>query len=290
MIEGSQTVARGGPEVRSSSATHQGCVRSLNEDSLLERPDLGLWVVADGMGGHQRGEYASDAIVRTLGAMPTQVAAPAFMTEVKSRLEGANALLRAQGLRDGGTIASTVVCLLISGWNFACVWAGDSRLYLLRDGRLHRVSTDHSVVQDLVDAGALTPEQAATHPRGNEVTRAVGAFDRLTPEVRQGTVQSNDVFLLCSDGLTRMIADDEIAALACDGEGEPAPLVDALIAETLRRGASDNVTVIVVRCLRPTLAAEEIDTLVLSKRPTALAADQAAAPTLCEPGPDDAAH
>ncbi|CAO3449737.1 hypothetical protein [Azospirillum argentinense] len=254
--------------VRSAAATHVGRVRKLNEDSLLDRAEIGLWAVADGMGGHHRGEYASAAITQALEALAAPDGAPALMAAVKSGLEAVNGQLRIQGQRSGGPVASTVVCLLLSGWNFACVWAGDSRLYLLRDGRIFRVSHDHSVVQELVDAGALDPDEMSSHPRSNEVTRAIGAVDDLALDMRQGRAQPGDLFLLCSDGLTRFVSDRELAALLA--ATDLAGAVDALVATALERGGSDNVTVVAVSC-QATPGTDDVDTLVLKKRPTAIA-------------------
>lgn len=286
-----KTTRLGPLTVRSAAATHVGRVRKLNEDSLLDRSEIGLWAVADGMGGHQRGEYASAAIIQALEAIVAPEGAPALMAAVKGGLEAVNGQLRLQGQRSGGPIASTVVCLLLSGWSFACVWAGDSRLYLLRDGRIVRVSHDHSVVQELVDAGALHPDETASHPRGNEVTRAVGAFDDLALEMRQGRAQPGDLFLLCSDGLTKLVDDRELGALLAGADlaasslaaSSLAAVVDRLIATALERGGSDNVTVVAVSC-QATPGTDDVDTLVLKKRPTAIEGSHAAAPMAAYPG------
>lgn len=264
------TAILGPLHVCSAALTHAGKIRPTNEDNLLDLTEVGLWVVADGMGGHRRGADASAAIVRTLEAVPIQDEAPALLTEVKLRLDAVNRELLEQAVLDGGPIASTVVCLLIHGWSFACVWAGDSRLYLLRDGRLHRISHDHSVVQDLLDSGALTPDQAATHPHGNEVTRAVGAYDALDLDVRQGRVQPGDLFLLCSDGLTKMVRDDEIPGHLGEGTtaGSPEDVVESLLAVVLERGAIDNVAIVAVRCATTPDAADDGDTQA-PRRPAA---------------------
>jgi len=249
--------------VHSAAASHVGRVRALNEDSVLNSTRAALWAVADGMGGHQRGVYASAAIVHALGAVAPPESAPAFLAEVRMRLDAVNRELRAEAAGDGGPVASTVICLLLFGWSFACVWAGDSRLYLARDGRLHQVSRDHSAVQEMVDAGVLSPAEAAGHPRGNEVTRAVGAYDTLDLELKQGRVQPGDLFLLCSDGLTRHLSDPEI--LARLGEPSPSAAVEALIAAALERGGTDNVSAIAVRCVANAETADET-TQVLKRR------------------------
>lgn len=223
-------------------------VRRVNEDACLDRPNLGLWAVADGMGGHDAGDVASRLIVEGLARVPPPTDAAAFLRAVEGALQEANRALLAEAARrgPGRIVGSTVVVLIITGRRFACVWVGDSRLYLFRDGRLRQISRDHSRVQDLVDRGLLSPEAARDHPQANVVTRAVGAAERLDLETREGPVLPEDVFLLCSDGLTKMLTDDEIAeALGRTPTAEAARVLTDL---ALARGAVDNVTVVAVRC------------------------------------------
>ena len=231
-----------------SCGTDVGRVRSLNEDALLDRGDIGLWVVADGMGGHAAGDFASQAIVDALGQVAPPSGGSSFLRDVEERIQVAHAALRRESLARGagGIIGSTVVALLAWNRHYACIWAGDSRLYLLRDGALRRVSRDHSLVQDLVDAGELAPEQAESHPQANVVTRAVGAVEHLVLDKTHEQISVGDMFLLCSDGLTRHVSDQEIAAVLTD---ETAPgVAQVLIDLALERGARDNVTTVVVRC------------------------------------------
>ncbi|MEE8500503.1 MAG: protein phosphatase 2C domain-containing protein [Kiloniellales bacterium] len=231
-----------------SSGTDVGRVRSLNEDALLDRGDIGLWVVADGMGGHAAGDFASRAIVEALGQVAPPTDGSSFLRDVEERIQDTHAALRQESRArgSGGIIGSTVVALLAWDRHYACVWAGDSRLYLLRDGELRQVSRDHSLVQDLVDAGELAPEQAESHPQANVVTRAVGAVEDLVLDKTHEQISIGDMFLLCSDGLTRHVSDQEIAAVLI---GETAPgAAQVLIDLALERGARDNVTTVVVRC------------------------------------------
>ncbi len=231
-----------------SCGTDVGRVRSLNEDALLDRGDIGLWAVADGMGGHDAGDFASQAIVDALGQVAPPSDGSSFLRDVEERIQGAHAALRRESLArgSGGIIGSTVVALLAWNRHYACIWAGDSRLYLLRDGALRRVSRDHSLVQDLVDAGELAPEQAESHPQANVVTRAVGAVENLVLDKTHEQISVGDMFLLCSDGLTRHVSDQEIAAVLTD---ETVPgAAQVLIDLALERGARDNVTTVVVRC------------------------------------------
>ncbi len=230
-----------------SCGTDVGRVRSLNEDALLDRGDIGLWAVADGMGGHDAGDFASQAIVDALGQVAPPTDGSSFLRDVEERIQGAHAALRRESVvrGSGGIIGSTVVALLAWDRHYACVWAGDSRLYLLRGGELRQVSRDHSLVQDLVEAGELAPEEAESHPQANVVTRAVGAVEDLVLDKTHEQISTGDMFLLCSDGLTRHVSDQEIAAVLT---GETAPgAAQVLIDLALERGARDNVTTVVVR-------------------------------------------
>lgn len=231
----------------SAGATNVGGVRKLNEDAFLDRREIGLWVVADGLGGESAGDVASTMIVDTLTGIASPSNAASFLTDVRDQLKFVNAALRIEAAKLGPdrVIASTVVALLIHGEHFACAWAGDSRLYLLRNGTLHRVSVDHSEVQDLVDRGLLDEARASNHPNANVLTRAVGAAEELQLDLRQDQIYDGDLFVLCSDGLTKMLSDREIERLSANRA--PAEAVTALMETALARVAIDNVTVVVVK-------------------------------------------
>ena len=234
-----------GVRFASYGLTDVGLVRARNEDAFLDRPDIGLWAVADGMGGHEAGDEASAAVVAALATLKPPADLEDFVDEVKTRLLLTDRALRrrAAGLGPGAVVASTVVALLAWAEDFACIWAGDSRLYQWRDGELHRLSSDHSRVQELVAAGLLAPEQAALHPEAHIVTQAIGA-GRLTFGTRAGMIRPGDRFLLCSDGLTNLVADAEIAGqLAAAPPREAALRLRDLV---LARGANDNVTIVIV--------------------------------------------
>ncbi len=228
-------------------ATHVGRVRDLNEDRFLAEAATGVFAVADGMGGHHGGERASAAIVERLATVGIATTAADLRARVEARLNAANEAIRAIGEAAGATIGSTVVVLLVFGDRFACLWAGDSRLYRLSRGILTQISRDHSRVQDLLDAGMITPGEAATWPERNVITRAVGVSPALDLQRVSDVARTGDVFLLCSDGLTGHLSDGEIAAiLGCSNARTAA---EALIAAALERGGNDNVTVVVLRCL-----------------------------------------
>ena len=229
--------------LRSSAATHPGAVRPRNEDDLVDRPDLGLWAVADGAGGHGAGDVASGCIAEALDTIPPGLTAAEMLAQVRLRLDAVHADLqaRAEARGHGGIIASTVVVLLLRGGHYAALWAGDSRIYLLRDGALHRLTHDHSLVQELVDAGQLDAEAAESHPQANVITRAVGAGGALQLDKVADRVAPGDRFLLCSDGVFKELPEAEIAARLARG-------ADAaeLVRRAVEAGGRDNVTVIVV--------------------------------------------
>jgi serine/threonine protein phosphatase PrpC len=230
-----------------AGATHQGMVRKHNEDSLLLRPEAGLWMVADGVGGAQAGDWASAQIVGVLKDMPVPPTAPEFLAEAVAKLEVANLrMVDRAAERGGGMTASTVVLLLTHGMHYTCLWAGDSRGYLLRDGVMTQITHDHSEVQELIDAGALSPEEAERYPRSNVITRALGVGPRVQLDRVAGRLQPGDRFLLCTDGLSRMVSDPEIAALLT--ESDIASIPSSLVAAALSAGGHDNVTVMIVTC------------------------------------------
>lgn len=233
---------------RSGFVCHVGRVRGVNEDSVLILPRVGLWVVSDGMGGHGAGDIASRAVVDALESLAPDESAARLLAKFEQKVIGVNSDLRMLArARNRRIIGATLVALIIHGSHYACVWCGDSRTYLLRDATLKQITHDHSEVQELVDQGALSPEEARSWPGRNVITRALGASDRAELEMTDGPIQAGDRFLLCSDGLVAHVSDDEIAAhLASD---DPQEACDTLLTLTLNRGARDNVSIIVVDCL-----------------------------------------
>ena len=233
--------------LRSCAMTHPGMKRRHNEDSYVDRPDLGLWAVADGAGGHHAGDVASGMIRESLEAVPPGLSASELLAEVRMRMEQTHATLRDEAERRGPNvmIASTLVAMLARGEHFACLWAGDSRAYLLRDGTLTQLTRDHSLVQELIDAGAIRPEEAEGHPRANVITRAVGAeLDEFALDKVHGRLQPGDRFLLCSDGLCKTLPERQLAELLGAKDGVPAP--QGLITAALALNATDNVTAVAV--------------------------------------------
>jgi len=233
---------------RSSAATHPGAVRDHNEDSFVNRPDLGLWAVADGAGGHQSGEVAASLVADTLRAVPTGLTSAQLLAETRLRIAAAHRRLQEEALRRGNNdiLATTVVALLARGDHYACLWAGDSRAYLLRGGALIQLSHDHSFVQELVDAGEITPAEAARDLRANIITRAVGGREEtLTLDKATNRLHAGDRFLLCSDGVSKTLAEDEIHRLLAADDAAAANLIEAALAAQ----ADDNVTAVTIEVL-----------------------------------------
>ena len=232
---------------RTACVSNVGLARELNEDNVLVRPDIGLWAVADGMGGYGGGDVASGAVVTALKTLTPSASAAQLLAEFEQQIMRVNTDLRVMAsARAGAILGTTLVALMIYGGHFACVWCGDSRGYLMRNGKFSQVSRDHSEVQELVDRGLLRQDEARSWPRRNVVTRALGVADQAELEIMDGPAYAGDRFLLCSDGLTTHVADDEIAALLT--AIHPQRAVDELLRLTLERGASDNVSVVVIDC------------------------------------------
>lgn len=230
----------------SAAVTNVGLVRKANEDSILHATDRGLYVVADGMGGHDNGALASSTIVKTLEAVSASGDFDEDCTRLSQAVHEANAEIFAIANAHEGRMGSTVVALHIEGRRFAVFWAGDSRAYLLRDGQLYHLTRDHTMVNDMVAKGMLSEEDALTHPMRHVLNKAVGVQAQLELDGIADEIRIGDVFLLCSDGLTGLVADDEIAtALKLVN---PDHSVKTLLDRVLERGAHDNVSILVIAC------------------------------------------
>jgi serine/threonine-protein phosphatase Stp1 len=229
-----------------AARTDVGKVRTTNEDSFLADSGRGLWAVADGMGGFANGEWASKTVIERLQVAPLEGAFDSDAMSVGDALHEANGVIAREAEAKRTRMGSTAVALLIEDRRFAVLWAGDCRAYLLRHGALHRLTRDHTQVQDLVDRGYLAPEDAPRHPMSHVVSRAVGVEPRLEVDAVTDEARVGDVFLLCCDGLHGVVADGEIGEVL--GALRPGPACDRLLALALERGAPDNVTVIAVAC------------------------------------------
>jgi protein phosphatase/serine/threonine-protein phosphatase Stp1 len=225
--------------------SHPGCVRTSNQDAYLCRPDIGLFAVADGVGGQAGGDFASQEVVRVLDSTPPGLGPTELLNAARTRLQEVHErLLEAAQPRGYYKPATTIVVLLLHGDHLACLWAGDSRAYVLRRGRLHALTADHSLVGELLRAGDLSEAEAELHPGGNVITRAIGAAGNgKLVDKALGFIEPGDRFLLCSDGLTKTVPPGDVAWLMTDAD--PA---QALLAAALAHEAKDNVTVVVVGC------------------------------------------
>ncbi|NQD93104.1 serine/threonine-protein phosphatase [Pseudomonas sp. CrR25] len=231
---------------QSASHSHVGMVRQVNEDACLDTQQAGLWAVADGMGGHAAGDFVSSLIVDTLRRIPPAPELSDYVQALRDGLAEVNDAVRGEAARRGvGMMGSTLVLLAARGNQATCLWAGDSRLYRLREGHLSVLSHDHSYVQELIDSSVLNEDEARSHPMGNIVTRAVGAQDRLELAEAQLEVLPGDCFLLCSDGLNKTVEDHELQEVL--GHQAPYEMVRSLVHLGLTRGAPDNITAVVVK-------------------------------------------
>lgn len=229
------------------AVSHPGRVRASNEDRYLMEPEAGLWLVADGMGGHQAGEVASALIVDELATLGVPSTAPDQHARFIDRLNRANQSILAYAAdHGGGIVGSTVAALLVFADQYRCLWMGDSRIYRLRDGVLEQLSHDHSEVEELVASGVLSRAEAQSWNGRNVITRAVGVGAALDLDAAYGMLAGGDVYILCSDGLTAHCSDEDIRDVIIAEGAERS--VEVLLDLTLSRGATDNVTVVVVAC------------------------------------------
>lgn len=237
----------GGVVLTWCAGTDVGRVRRLNEDAFLAQPPV--FVVADGMGGHEAGEVASGLTVARLGTLAE--AGPPTVDAVAAELQNVNSLLRAtrpdghSGPNMGTTAVGVVLVLNGSVLNWLVFNVGDSRVYRVLGRSMSQITRDHSHVQDLVDLGELEPSLMRTHPHRNVVTRALGADPEVQPDYWVRPLRAGERFLLCSDGLTGEVEDDEIADLVTSDLG-PEECVEALVVRALANGGRDNVTVLVI--------------------------------------------
>lgn len=238
-------------KIEVQSQSHPGKVRSNNEDALFASQALGVFAVADGMGGHERGEWASAAIVDRLGEVAGAGDFDSLLDGVSAAIHAANTVIFAESQDKSISMGSTAVALVLKDERFAVMWAGDSRAYVLRDGVLHRLSRDHTRVQEMVDRGLLTAEESVGHPMGHVLSRAVGVARDLELDGIADAPSPGDIFLLCSDGLYGVVGDDEIAGVLASST--LAEAAGNLIDLCLARGAPDNVTVVLVRVSEATV-------------------------------------
>ncbi len=231
---------------RSESCTDKGNVRQINEDACLDLPEKRLWAVADGMGGHDAGDIASRMIVDALRRLDNHAPPGECVDELEETLIAVNRSLQAKAQeRDAPTvIGSTVVALLAFPRHCLLAWAGDSRVYRLRAGKLMQLTRDHSEVEDLITQGLLKREEAEEHAAANVITRAVGGTSDFYLDLDLHELAEGDRFLLCTDGLYKELSDAEIEQVLSQPADKDASR--ALVDAALAADGADNVTVIVV--------------------------------------------
>lgn len=245
----SDTTIRRPLKWNTSADSNVGMVRKINEDSIMSKPEAGLWAVADGMGGYEAGDVASKMIVSSLAEIEKHEHLSSFVDDIENKIIDANhrILEYSEIMHDGRTLGSTIISLLIKGQVGVCLWAGDSRLYLLRNNQLQQISRDHSHVQELLDQGTITEEEAINHPDGNVITRAVGTSHEIYVDIKAFNVQLGDTFLLCSDGLYNSVEESDIEQyMRSNDTGDS---VKQMIVKSLENGAPDNVSIVLVKSI-----------------------------------------
>jgi protein phosphatase len=232
--------------------THVGMVRTGNEDAFLAEAtaDRGIYIVADGMGGHAAGEVASAMAVDIMGAALRTSALPltGLGTVAAEAVRDANRAIFNRTLEepDKHGMGTTLTTMVIGDGRYMIAHVGDSRAYRLRDGELTQITVDHSYVQEQVDAGYLTPEQARYHPFSNVITRCVGVATEVEPTMYEGELQDGDLYLLATDGLTGMVEDQGLHKILT-ARKSPGPMVDALLWDANRAGGVDNITAVIIQ-------------------------------------------
>lgn len=229
----------------SAARSHQGGVRKKNEDALLSRPDLALWVVADGMGGHLAGDYASQCVVSFVDQITPDLLKQHGLAVVKNALWQADQAIRhyAQAELGGKTVGSTVCVLLLEKNTVHCLWVGDSRIYRYRQGQFVALTRDHTQAIQLLEQGLIPESEVDTHPASHVLTRAMGCnvFDLAYAKF---DLKVGDRFLLCSDGLYGELSAEEIGRVLAHSPADAC--VEHLLQQVLERGARDNVSIICV--------------------------------------------
>lgn len=232
---------RRGATTTFGSRTDVGCVREQNEDSLVVTPPL--FVIADGMGGHAAGEIASEIAVNTIAENAPQHPDPEALGAAVEEANRAiiDAAINGEGRQGMGT---TVTAAMLENDKLVIAQVGDSRAYLLHDGKLSQITHDHSLMANMIEAGQITPEEARVHPNRSVITRALGNDPATRPDLYEMTVVAGDRLLLCSDGLSSMITDEDIEAVLTRVK-DPQRCASQLVNEAIAAGGYDNITVIV---------------------------------------------
>jgi len=235
--------------VTSGGVTNTGHVRTRNEDSILLLDDESVWLVADGMGGHHAGDFASQTIARNMGLYKQQDALEDSVLLLEENILNSNAIIREKSTKLGKntTIGSTVVCTYLWQNYLFTFWAGDSRLYRYRENKIERLTEDHSYVEELVRMGKIEAKDAESHPAANVVLKAIGIDDELRMDFDYFELLNNDIFILCSDGLYKDLDETTIETIIGDNKDDMVELSQSLISRSLDAGGTDNTSIIALR-------------------------------------------
>jgi len=236
-------------QIYSHGVTDTGHVRSKNEDSILVNADENVWVIADGMGGHHAGDFASQTIANNLSLFKQHASLDDSILLLEENILNSNSIIRKKSFKLGrnATIGSTVVCAY--AWkNFLFTfWAGDSRLYRFRDARLERLTEDHSYVEELVRMGKIEAKDAEDHPAANVVLKAVGIDDHLCMDFDYFELQDGDIYIICSDGLYKDLDEEKITPVIESHLDDMTELSQALLTSSLDAGGTDNTSIIAMK-------------------------------------------
>ena len=232
---------------KSAQISHVGTVREVNEDAIISLPEVNLWVVADGMGGYEAGNVASQMVVQALQTISENQSLNEFVNSIEDELIGVNhrILEYSDIMLEGRMLGSTVVTLAIKGRVGICLWVGDSRLYRFRCKRTEQLSRDHSEVEEQIQNGIISPEDAENHPELNVITRAIGAGSEIYIDINAFSTQVGDIFLLCSDGFYNVVSTEDMSLALANLPIDQA--VEDLLQTVLDKRADDNVSVILVK-------------------------------------------
>ena len=236
-------------QISCHGVTDTGHVRSKNEDSILVLEDENVWIVADGMGGHHAGDFASQTITNNLSLFKQHASLDDSILLLEENILNSNADIRKKSLKLGrnATIGSTVVCVYVWRNLLFTLWAGDSRLYRFRDARLERLTEDHSYVEELVRMGKLDAREAEAHPAANVVLRAVGIDDQLRIDLEYFELQDGDIYIICSDGLYKDLEEAKIAPIIESHPENMNELAQTLLDASLAAGGTDNTSLIAMK-------------------------------------------
>lgn len=228
----------------SYAVSHPGNKRKFNQDAYFCHDQHGIWAIADGMGGHEAGDVASQTIIQSLANLAQSGAENNSLMNITSLLEDVNQQLFAQNQANDRMVGSTIALVQVDNNICHCLWVGDSRIYLYRQQQFAQISSDHSYVQQLVDNGEITAKQAKTHQKRNVLTRAIGSAEELSFDTKNITVYANDKILICSDGLYSEVSTEEITAILEYSSAQTA--CENLLNLCLSRQANDNVSFVLV--------------------------------------------